>query len=85
MLQLILLAADVVADGGDRVGSVEAVVCFGWFRYSIKGMYAGLYGSRSVLSRSTQWILALLLLLLLLSVDVAVVGRKRPYALYPLE
>ena len=84
MLQMISLAADVVADGGDIVGSVEAVVCFGRCRYSIKYIYAGLYGSRSVISCSARWILDLLLLIPLLSVAAAIAGSKQTYALYPL-
>ena len=78
------MAAAVVADVGDIVGSVEVVVCFGQCRSSIKGIYAGLYGLRSVLSCSARWILDLLLLSLLLSVAASVVGRKRPYASYAL-
>ena len=78
------MAADIVADGEDRVGSLEAVVCFGRCRSSIKGIYAGLYISQSVLLCSAQWILNLLFLSLLLLVDAAVFGRKRPHASYPL-
>ena len=78
------MAAPVVADGGDRVGSEEAAVCFSRCRYSIKFIYAGLYGSQLVLLCSYQWILALLLLFLMLSVAVGVAGRKRSYSSYPL-
>ena len=67
-----------------RVGSVEAVVCFVWCRFSMKFIYSGLHGSWSVLSHSAQWILALLLLSLLLLVVAAVFVRKRLYGSYPL-
>ena len=76
--------ATVVANGGDTMGSVEAVVCFGQCRSSIQYIYAGLYGSRLVLLCSARRILDLLLLSLLISVAATVAGRKQSYDSYPL-